>query len=111
MGQIPLDILHVRLFVHADKAAKGVRDLLARKLFLACEEVCRIEREREGALVVEDAAAEKVAFLPRHMEWVGMPARAERHDIGMCDCRYLLVGCPWKVRIADMAAALVRLES
>ena len=47
-------VSHARLLVVADDTAEGVRELLARLLNLAAEEVGRVEGEDEGTLVVQD---------------------------------------------------------
>ena len=104
-------VSHARLLVVADDAAEGVRELLARLLNLAAEEVGRVEGEDEGALVVQDAAADEVAVLAGDVQCGEGPAQAKRHDVGVGDGGYIRVGLAGHVSKADVAVKVGDLKA
>ena len=101
--EVVLDVAHGRLLGVADDATQGVGELLARGLDHAGKEVRGVEREDEGALVVEDAAADEVAVLARDVEGGEGPAEAERDDVGVGNGGDVAVGLAGEVGVADVA--------
>ena len=71
----------------------------------------RVEREDEGALVVEDAASEQVALASRDVERVDGPAEAERNDVGVGDRGDVALRLAREVGVAEVAVEVVRVEA
>ena len=111
VGEIPLEVAHRGLLRVAHDAAKGAGQPLARAIGKALEEVRGIERENQGALVVEDAAADEVAIPSGHVEGVDGPAQTLGHDVGVRDGGDLSPRVARQVRITDVALALVGLQA
>jgi hypothetical protein len=83
---------------------------VARLIHLALEEVRRVEREHERALVVQHAAADEIALAARHVEGVDRPAESLGDDVRVGDGRDLAVGRARKVGVAYVAVALVGIQ-
>ena len=79
--QIVGDIRHARLLIGAQQGPDGIAqgDLFSLQIFK------RIEAQDAGALVVQDAAAQKPAVLFPHHEGIAGPAVGHRHHVQMGD--------------------------
>ncbi len=109
--EIPLDIAHVGLFVVADNHAEGIGVDRAGLLGALLEELERIKAEGEGALIIEDAAADHEAVLACDLEGREGPAGALGDDVGVADEGNLLVGRALDIGIADVAVAVMGVEA
>ena len=111
VGEVVVHVAHVGLLVAAHNRAQGQGQALPGALDMALEEVGGVERHHEGALVVEDAAADEVAVLARDVQGIEGPTNPERHYVGVRDGGEVALRGARQVREADVALAVVRLEA
>ena len=111
VGEVVLDVSHVRLLVGPEDHTQGVGQALARDLDALGKEAARVQRQHGRALVVDDAAAEQPAVAADHLVGVRVPARPLGHHVHVGDRGNLLVRGTGKVRIAEVAVAVVGLQA
>ena len=107
--EIPGDVLHADLLVHAEQRADGIAqgDVMLLEIFQ------RIEAQHARPLVVEHAAADDPALALAHGKGVGRPALPNRDDVEMGDRGEIVAAVApalAELGIADHAFAVFRLQ-
>ena len=103
---------HAGFFVRAEQEADGVGELRSLAGVLqVLPELHGVQRHHAGALVVERAATDEVAFLARDRVRLEVPAGTGGNHVHVADDAQLRVALAGEVGEPDVALGIVRLES